>query len=59
LKILKTKSTTLSDDLYFCVKFQKVPLYGVNLSHFAPWLPWQRKKKKKWKKRRKKNEKKD
>jgi hypothetical protein len=51
LKILKTKSTTLSDDLYFCVKFQKVPLYGVNLSHFAPWLPWQRKKKKKWKKK--------
>ena len=32
LKILKTKSTTLSDDL----------LFGVNLTFFAPWLPWQR-----------------
>ena len=38
LKILITKSTTLSDDL-FCVKFQKDPLYGLNLTLFAPWLP--------------------
>ena len=28
--------------IYFCVKFPKVPLYGVNLTFFAPWLPWQR-----------------
>ena len=28
--------------IYFCVKFQKDPLYGVNLTFFAPWLPWQR-----------------
>ena len=28
--------------IYFCVKFQKDPLYGVNLKFFAPWLPWQR-----------------
>ena len=28
--------------VYFCVKFQKVPLYGVNLTFFAPLLPWQR-----------------
>ena len=40
LKILKTKSTSLSDDL-FCVKFQKDPLFGVNLTFFTPWLPWQ------------------
>ena len=26
----------------FCVKFQKDPLCGVNLTFFAPWLPWQR-----------------
>jgi hypothetical protein len=31
LKILITKS-----------KFQKDPLYGLNLTFFAPWLPWQR-----------------
>ena len=35
LNILKTKSTTLSDD-------QKDPLYCVNLKNFAPWLPWHR-----------------
>ena len=28
--------------IYFCVKFQKDPLFGVNLTYFAPWLPWQR-----------------
>jgi hypothetical protein len=28
--------------IYFCVKFQKDPLYGVNLTFLAPWLPWQR-----------------
>ena len=28
--------------IYFCVKFQKDPLLGVNLTLFAPWLPWQR-----------------
>jgi hypothetical protein len=28
--------------IYFCVKFQKDLLYGVNLIFFAPWLPWQR-----------------
>ena len=27
--------------IYFCVKFQKDPLFGVNLTFFAPWLPWQ------------------
>ena len=28
--------------IYFCVNFQKDLLYGVNLTFFAPWLPWQR-----------------
>ena len=28
--------------IYFCVKFQKDPLFGVNLKILAPWLPWQR-----------------
>ena len=28
--------------IYFFVKFQKDPLFGVNLTFFAPWLPWQR-----------------
>jgi hypothetical protein len=28
--------------IYFCVKFQKDPLYGMNSTYFAPWLPWQR-----------------
>ena len=28
--------------IYFCVKFQKDQLFGVNLTFFAPWLPWQR-----------------
>jgi hypothetical protein len=28
--------------IYFWVKFQKDPLYGVNLTFFASWLPWQR-----------------
>ena len=28
--------------IYFCVKFQKDPLYGLNLTFFEPWLPWQR-----------------
>jgi hypothetical protein len=28
--------------IYLCVKFQKDPLYGLNLTFFAPWLPWQR-----------------
>ena len=28
--------------IYFCVKFQKDPEFGVNLTFFAPWLPWQR-----------------
>jgi hypothetical protein len=28
--------------IYFCVKFQKDPLFGVNLTFFAPRLPWQR-----------------
>jgi hypothetical protein len=27
--------------IYFCVKFQKDLLFGVNLTFFAPWLPWQ------------------
>ena len=31
LKIFKTKSTTLSDDLFLC-QFQKDPLYGLNLT---------------------------
>ena len=28
--------------IYFCVRFQKDPLYGLNLTFFTPWLPWQR-----------------
>ena len=28
--------------IYFCVKFQKDSLYGLNLKNVAPWLPWQR-----------------
>jgi hypothetical protein len=28
--------------IYFCVKFQKDPLFGVNLTFLAPCLPWQR-----------------
>ena len=28
--------------IYFFVKFQKDPLYGVNLTFFASWLPWKR-----------------
>ena len=36
LKILKTKSTTLNDDL-FCVKFKMDPLYGFRLTFIAPW----------------------
>jgi hypothetical protein len=41
LKILKIKSTSLSDDLFLC-QVSKDPLLGVNLTFFAPWLPWQR-----------------
>jgi hypothetical protein len=25
--------------IYFCVKFQKDPQFGVNLTFVAPWLP--------------------
>jgi hypothetical protein len=25
--------------IYYCIKFQKDPLYGLNLTFFAPWLP--------------------
>jgi hypothetical protein len=39
---LKKKRAQLWVMIYFCVKFQKDPLYGVNLTFFAPWLPWQR-----------------
>jgi hypothetical protein len=28
--------------IYFCVKLQKDPLFGVNFKKLAPWLPWQR-----------------
>ena len=28
--------------VYFCVKFQNDPQFGVNLTFFAPWLSWQR-----------------
>ena len=28
--------------IYFCVRFQKDQLYFLNLTFFAPWLPWQR-----------------
>ena len=28
--------------IYFCVKLQKDLLFGLNLTFFAPWLPWQR-----------------
>jgi hypothetical protein len=27
--------------IYFCFQFQKDPLYGFNLTFFAPWLLWQ------------------
>ena len=27
--------------IYFCVKFQKNPLFGNEFNLFAPWLPWQ------------------
>ena len=39
---LKKQRAQLWVMIYFCVKFQKDPLYGVNLTFFAPWLPWQR-----------------
>ena len=41
LKILKTKSTTLSDDLFLC-QVSKESDVRLNLTFFAPWLPWQR-----------------
>ena len=41
LKIFKNRAQ-LWVMIYFCVKFQKDPLYGVNLTFFAHWLPWQR-----------------
>jgi hypothetical protein len=28
--------------IYVCVKFQKDPLFDMNLTFFAPWLPWKR-----------------
>ena len=28
--------------IFFCVKFEKDPLYRVKLKFLAPWLPWQR-----------------
>ena len=40
LKILKTKSTTLSDDLFLC-QVSEGSAVRVNLTFFAPWLPWQ------------------
>ena len=40
LKILKRAQLWVM--IYLCVKFQKDPLYGLNLTFFAPWLPWQR-----------------
>ena len=41
LKILKTKSTTLSDDLFLC-QASKESAVRLNLTFFAPWLPSQR-----------------
>ena len=40
LKILKRAQLWVM--IYFCVKFQRDPLYGLNLTFFAPWLPCQR-----------------
>jgi hypothetical protein len=39
---IKKQRTQLWVIIYFCVKFQKDPLFGVNLTFFAPWLPWHR-----------------
>ena len=41
LKILKTNSTTLSDDLFLC-QVSKGSAVRMNLTFFVPWLPWQR-----------------
>ena len=40
-KILKTKSTTLSDDLFLC-QVSKGSAAWSEFNIFAPWLPWQR-----------------
>ena len=41
LRILKTKNTTLSDDLFLCQASKgSAVLFEFNI--FAPWLPWQR-----------------
>ena len=40
-KILKTKSTTLSDDLFLC-QVSKESAVRFELKKIAPWLPWQR-----------------
>ena len=41
LKILKTKSTTWSDDLFLC-QISKGSAVRFRLAFCAPWLPWQR-----------------
>ena len=41
LKILKTKSTTLSDDLFLC-QVSKGSAVWREFNIFAPWLPWER-----------------
>ena len=41
LKILKTKSTTLSDDLFLCQVSKESAVWS-EFNIFAPWLPWQR-----------------
>jgi hypothetical protein len=40
LKILKTKGTTLSDDLFLC-QVSKGSVVRFEFNIFAPWLPWQ------------------
>jgi hypothetical protein len=37
----KKQRTQLWVMIYFCVKFQKDPLYCLNLTFFTPWIPWQ------------------
>jgi hypothetical protein len=41
LKILKTKSPTLSDDLFLC-QVSKGSAVRSEFNIFEPWLPWQR-----------------
>ena len=42
LENFKNERAQLWVMIYFCVRFQKDPLYCLNLTFFTPWLPWQR-----------------